>query len=157
MFDLLAETKQILKKGKYMSINDVIAKYPQGITVNGISERTGVDKKTKEQKTYYTFSFDEDETAYISTGSGDLNKTVTAWLAKHTVDEINTYFNTVCHLRIMIQKITQSNGNPYVQANIVGTVPVENFGGGNYVDENGKEIDADTGEVLSDDDEDPFN
>ena len=65
--------------------------------------------------------------------------------------------NTVCHLRIMIQKITQSNGNPYVQANIVGTVPVENFGGGNYVDENGKEIDADTGEVLSDDDEDPFN
>ena len=140
MIDLFESAKKTVG-GKYISVNDIIKKYPDGVTVNGIASRMGKDKKE-----YYTLTFAEDETAFFPASSGDLNKIVTFWLEKGSIDEINEALS-VENIKIRIEKITQKNGNPYVKVLLLGKVPVKIF-----VDENGAKIDSETGEVLNDSD-----
>lgn len=134
-----------------MKTDEIIAKYPEGICISAIA------KNTYNGSTYPVFNFAEEPSKYFSGGTA-LSKWVDGLIEDYdgNLAELNSDIKKE-YLKIKLVKTRTKKGYNFTKVIFIGAVPVEKFGGENYVDENGKKIDADTGEVLSDDDEDPFN
>jgi hypothetical protein len=128
--------------GEYISLNDLIANYPDGVTVNGVSIR----KTSKGDVPCFTFAEDSNKYAYAV--SGDLAVIWEAWLndADGSIEELNNALQ-VENVKIKIQKKRTKKGNTYTKAWVVGTIEKERI----EVDEDSTEIvDEETGEVIVD-------
>ena len=138
--DLKKITAEIpdLAIGTYISVEEAMKKYPLGITVNGVKF------VETPNGSYYAFMFDEAEGVHMPAQSGDLGKLVKGWLAQGTLEEINEWFEKN-KFHIVFDKITTKNKRPYVKI-LTYSVPQYDT----IIDENGKVIDLDTGEVIND-------
>ncbi len=128
---------------------DIIAKYPDGICI------TGIAKNTYNGSTYPVFTFAEEPSKYFSGGTA-LSQMVDGMIDEYdgNLAELNSDLQKE-HLKIKLVKTKTKRGYNFTKVIVVGTVPVKNI----VEDENGKQIDTDTGEVIesSPDDEDvPF-
>ena len=128
---------------------DIIAKYPDGICI------TGIAKNTYNGSTYPVFTFAEEPSKYFSGGTA-LSQMVDGMIDEYdgNLAELNSDLQKE-HLKVKLVKTKTKRGYNFTRVIVVGTVPVKNI----VEDENGKQIDTDTGEVIenSPDDEDvPF-
>ena len=120
-------------------IDELIKKYPNGVSI------TGIAKNTYNGSTYPIFTFAEDPSKYFSGGMA------LAQLADGLIEEFDgdlAELNETLkreHLKIKLTKTKTKRGYNFTKVIVVGIVKAENF-----TDENGKFIDADTGEVLQD-------
>ncbi len=128
---------------------DIIAEYPDGICI------TGIAKNTYNGSTYPVFTFAEEPSKYFSGGTA-LSQMVDGMIDEYdgNLAELNSDLQKE-HLKVKLVKTKTKRGYNFTRVIVVGTVPVKNI----VEDENGKQIDTDTGEVIenSPDDEDvPF-
>ena len=120
---------------------EIIVKYPDGICI------TGVAKNTYNGSTYPVFTFAEESGKYFS-GASALSALVDGMLEEYdgNLAAINESLKKE-YLKIKLVKTKTKRGYNYTKVVIVGVVPAKSE---NYVDENGKKIDSETGEVLND-------
>ena len=151
MIDLERITNKTLSMER-IKVNDVIANYPEGVTISGVVPYIYKDKATKERVDGYGFTFEENADVFFPATAGDLRKLVNEWLTGGDIDEVNEYLSKK-HLKVRIEKITQKSGDPYTKVYRLGwkkvvveteTVPAP----AEHVDENGLTVDSDTGEVV---------
>ena len=122
-----------------MKTVDIIAKYPEGICITGIAQ------KTYEGRTYPVFTFAEEPSKYFS-GATALSRLVDNMIDEYdgNLAELNSDLQKE-YLKIKLVKTKTKRGYNFTKVIVIGTVPVKS-----YVDENGNDIDAETGEVISD-------
>ncbi len=126
--------------GEYISLNDLIANYPDGVTVNGVSIRdTNKGKVT-------CFTFAEDANKYAYAVSGDLKIIFEAWLndAEGSIEELNNDLQAE-NVKLKIQKVRTKKGNTYTKAWVVGVVERDNVD----IEEDSEVVDEETGEVFT--------
>lgn len=129
--------------GEYISLNDLIANYPDGVTVNGVSIRdTGKGEVT-------CFTFAEDANKYAYAVSGDLKIIFGAWLddAGGSIEELNNALQYE-RIKLKIQKVRTKKGNTYTKAWVVGVIEKDAV---DVEEESAEIVDAETGEVFSED------
>ena len=71
---------ELMATRQKVKCKEVIAKYPEGITINAIDFVNMTDKKSKEKKDVAVFGFAEDSGKYFF-GGIQLNKIAAAWRA----------------------------------------------------------------------------
>lgn len=122
--------------GEYISLNDLIANYPEGVTVSGVSIRD----TDKGEVTCFTFTEAPDKYAYAV--SGDLKIIFESWLEDSGgVEELNNELQYEC-IKLKIQKVRTKKGNTYTKAWVVGVTEKPHV-------EEGELVDNETGEILS--------
>ena len=123
-----------------IKVADIINKYPEGVCI------TAIAKFTYNGSTYPIFTFAEDTSKYFS-GATALSQMVDGMLDEYdgNLAELNADLQKE-YLKVKLSKIKTKRGYNFTKAIIVGIVPATK-----YVDENGKQIDVETGEVISDD------
>ena len=133
------DLKEIASKtiGLYTTVDEVMKKFPLGITINGIQRH-----KNDKDEFYYTATFEEALGYFMPMSAGDLKKLVDAWLAQGTLEEINEWFKKK-KFHLLFTKIKHGAGKSYVKV-LKYEVPEYDV----IIDENGNEIDLDTGEVI---------
>ena len=127
--------------GEYISLNDLIANYPEGVTVSGVSIRdTGKGKVT-------CFTFAEDPNKYAYAVSGDLKIIFESWLEDAGgIEELNDELQYEC-IKLKIQKVRTKKGNTYTKAWVVSVTDKDKI----EVEEDSAEVvDGETGEILTD-------
>ena len=126
--------------GEYISLNDLIANYPEGVTVNGVSIRDN----GKGEVTCFTFAEDPNKYAYAV--SGDLKIIFEAWLndAEGSIEELNNDLQAE-NVKLKIQKVRTKKGNTYTKAWVVGVFEKDNLD----IEEDSEVVDEETGEVLT--------
>lgn len=122
--------------GEYIPLNDLIADYPDGVTINGAFIR----KTDKGDKPCFTFS--ENANKYFYAVSGDLANLFEGWLhnCNGDVSELNEELH-VENIVLKIQKKRTKSGNTYTKAWVVGTVEKQ------FVED--EQIDEETGEIIN--------
>lgn len=120
--------------GEYLSIDAVIATYPEGVTVNGVSLRA-----VKDGESLPCLTFTEDSTKYFYAVSGDLGKIYAAWMREYegNVDVLNEELGLE-HLKLKLEKIRTKTNKTYVKVRFIGTERVQLY----------EQVDTDTGEVT---------
>lgn len=125
--------------GEYIPLNDLIAEYPEGVTVNGVSIRDNGKGEV------ICFTFAEDANKYAYAVAGDLAIIFNAWLndADGSIEELNNDLQYE-NIKLKIQKVRTKKGNTYTKAWVVGTVEKDRVD----ADEDSTEIvDEETGEI----------
>ena len=125
--------------GEYIPLNDLIANFPDGVTISGVSIRDTAKGKI----TCFTFAEAPDKYAYAV--SGDLKIIFESWLEDAgSVEELN---NEISHesIKLKIQKVKTKKGNTYTKAWVVSVTDKDKIDD----EESAEFVDADTGEVFS--------
>ncbi len=119
---------------------DIIAKYPEGICI------TGIAKNTYNGSTYPVFTFAEDASKYFSGGMA-LSKLADGIIEDYDGDmsAINADLQNT-PLKIKLVKTKTKRGYNFTKVIVIGVVSKPQAV--NYVDENGNNVDAETGEVV---------
>lgn len=119
--------------GEYLALNDLIANYPEGVTINGVSLRDG-----KEIKNVPCFTFAEDSTKYFYAVSGDLHKIYTAWMnaCGNNIETLNEALNGE-FVKVVISKTKTKSNKTYVKVRYIETILASEY----------SRIDAETGEI----------
>ena len=122
--------------GEYIAVNDLIADYPDGVTVVGAFV---IDTKEGSKR---CLTFAEDPYKYFYAESGDLVRLYESWLTSCNGD-INELNDALCaeNIKIKIQKKKTKSNKTYTKAWVVGVVEKNRY------DEN-EFIDAETGELI---------
>lgn len=126
--------------GEYLPLNDLIADYPEGVTVNGAF----IIKTDKGDKPCFTFA--ENANKHFYAVAGDLAHLFEAWLSNcnEDINELNEDLHAE-NIKIKIQKKRTKSGNTYTKAWVVGVIEKPRTD----MDENSNEIiDPETGEVI---------
>ena len=126
--------------GEYISLNDLIANYPEGVTVNGVSIRdTGKGEVP-------CFTFTEDSTRYAYMVSGDLALIFESWrnFCNGDIDELNNALQFE-NVRIRIWKTRTKKGNTYTKAQIIGEIERPRV---EVSDNSNERVDPETGELI---------
>lgn len=127
--------------GENMSLDKIIAKYPEGVTVNGAFQYVN---KQGVVKTCFTFEEEPNHHAYAE--SGNLAIIFGAWLKEFgSVEALNENLQ-VEQVKVKILKVPKkSSSGTYVKAWVVGVVekPVPKVS-----EEPTEKIDMETGEVI---------
>lgn len=126
--------------GEYISLNDLIAEYPEGVTVNGVSIRE------TEKGSVTCFTFSENANKYAYAVSGDLKIIFEAWLndAEGSLEELNNALQAE-NVKLKIQKVRTKKGNTYTKAWVVGVMERANLD----IEEESELVDEETGEVIA--------
>lgn len=136
MGKLLKVARNVLGAGgEYISINDLIAEYEDGVTVNGafvIDTQTGAKP---------CFTFAENANKYFYAVAGDIARLYEGWLSDchGDINELNEELRLE-NIKIKIQKKQTRGGKTYTKAWVVGSSEKENFE---------EKVDAETGEILN--------
>lgn len=103
--------------GEYISLDSLIANYPEGVTINGAHIRH------KETGDFPCFTFAEDSTKYFYAVSGDLAGLFKGWLAgcEGSLVDLNDELQHE-NIKLKIQKVRTKGGKTYTKAWVVGTV-----------------------------------
>jgi len=116
MNELKALAKKRAASGDYISINELIKKYPDGVTVNGLFL-----KKTRGGEAV-CFKFVEDPDKYFYATGGDLKLTAEDWLDYcESLGEAKPVEITASEMlekepvKLKIEKIRTKNGNTYTK------------------------------------------
>lgn len=128
--------------GEYISLNDLIANYSEGVTINGVFIRKTEDRQIP------CFTFAEEANKYFYAVSGDIAGLYEGWLnACGSVDELaeNLRYENI---KIKIEKKRTKAGKTYTKAWVVGAIEKPRV----EVDDSSTEIvNHETGEILGDD------
>ncbi|MBQ7705398.1 MAG: hypothetical protein IJT73_08245 [Selenomonadaceae bacterium] len=103
--------------GEYISLDSIIATYPEGVTINGAFVR----KTQNGDKPCFTFA--EDANKYFYAVSGDIAALYERWLGgcDNSIDELNDCLRYE-NIKIKIQKKRTKAGKTYTKAWIVDTI-----------------------------------
>ena len=106
----------ILDGRNKITIEDLIAQYPDGVSIDGFSIYQPVNKIYPERP---VFSFVEDGTKYFNGGKA-LKEMVTAWLDSYDNDRvaINEELKK-SPLKVKLEKITLRNGNKFTKVTVI--------------------------------------
>ena len=106
----------ILDGRNKITIEDLIAQYPDGVSIDGFSIYQPVNKIYPERP---VFSFVKDGTKYFNGGKA-LKKMVTAWLDSYDNDRvaINEELKK-SPLKVKLEKITLRNGNKFTKVTVI--------------------------------------
>ena len=106
----------ILDGRNKITIEDLIAQYPDGVSIDGFSIYQPVNKIYPERP---VFSFVEDGTKYFN-GGKVLKEMVTAWLDSYDNDRvaINEELKK-SPLKVKLEKITLRNGNKFTKVTVI--------------------------------------
>ena len=99
-----------------ISVEDLIAQYPDGVSINGFSIYQPVNKIYPERP---IFSFVEDATKYFNGGKA-LKEMVTAWLDSY--DNNRSAINDELKkspIKVKLEKITLRSGNKFTKVTVV--------------------------------------
>lgn len=132
--DIGALAQEVIAENTILSASQALEKYPTGVTVVGIELRG-----TKEP--FFVFKLKEGGGVCLSTGSKDLKRLVDKIMDHCTLDEANEYFKYK-HLHLLFEKVRTSNGYA------IKLRKWEEYLRTSMLDENGNEIDLETGEVV---------
>ena len=115
----MSKIKDVLKQDKkmgreYTKLDEVIARYPQGMTIDGYDIGTG-----KKGEPFPVFTIREDPTIYFG-GGGDLKKLESLMLNLHGGDitQINEELAAE-PIRVKVEKVKTANGNQYTTVKIM--------------------------------------
>ena len=99
-----------------ITIEDLIAQYPDGVSIDGFSIYQPVSKIYPERP---VFSFAEDATKYFNGGKA-LKEMVTAWLDSYdnNRDAINAELKK-SPIKVKLEKITLRNGNKFTKVTVI--------------------------------------
>ena len=121
--------------GEYISLNDIIADYEDGVTINGVFIRTQNENEIP------CFTFAEEPNKYFYAVSGDVARLFEAWFnfCNEDINELNEALHTE-NVKIKIQKRRTKSGKTYTKAWVVGVVEKQSI-------EN-EIVNTETGEVI---------
>ena len=124
--------------GEYISLNDIINKYPEGITINGSFIRSYEDRQIP------CFTFAEDANKYFYAVSGDVARLYENWFnnCDCSIDELaeNLRYENV---KIKIEKKRTKSGKTYTKAWVIEVIEKP------HIEESVENVDPDTGEILT--------
>lgn len=127
--------------GEYISLNDIIEKYPEGVTINGVFIRS------YEGRQIPCFTFIEDVNKYFYAVSGDIARLYENWFnnCDQSIDELaeNLRYENV---KIKIEKKRTKGGKTYTKAWILDVIEKPRV---EEDEEPIERIDPETGEILS--------
>ena len=97
---------------------EVIAKYPNGITINAIDFVNMTDKKSKEKKDVAVFGFAEDPAKYFF-GGVQINKIAAAWLSAcgGSVTDLNEELKVGVRVKLFLDET--GDGTEFVNVEIL--------------------------------------
>ena len=103
--------------GEYISLNDIIEKYPEGLTINGAFIRSYEDRQIP------CFTFVEDANKYFYAVSGDVARLYENWLnnCENSIDELNENLRYE-NVKIKIEKKRTKKGKTYTKAWVLGVI-----------------------------------
>ena len=126
--------------GEYISLDDIIRTYPEGITINGAFIRVYDERKIP------CFTFSEDTNKYFYAVSGDVAGLFDSWLSgcDGSIDELADSLRYE-NIKVRIEKKRTKAGKTYTKAWVVGAVEKPRL------ESEEERVDAETGAVLNDD------
>ena len=134
--------------GEYISLNDIIQKYPDGVTVNGAFIREYKDKETEKVTQTPCFTFAEETGKYFYAVSGDIGRLFDNLFNDHDKNIYELAENLRYeNLKIKIAKVKTKSGKTYVKAWLIDTIEKPRF---EVDDDTGEQINTETGEIISD-------
>lgn len=106
--------------GEYISLNDIIADYSSGITINGAFLRQTADKE------FPCFTFAEDSNKYFYAVAGDIARLFDSWLStcNDDINELNEALRLE-NIKIKIQKVKTKSGKTYTKAWVIDVIEVQ--------------------------------
>lgn len=126
--------------GVAIKVNDLIAEYPDGVTINGAF----LVHISKTNKDVPCFIFAEAPDKFFYAEAGDLKKIFEGWLnvCDGSIDELNESLSAE-NVKLKIFKKNIGGGKTYTKACVVATIerPHEEI----------SEVDPETGEILTED------
>lgn len=129
--------------GEYISLDNLIAKYPDGVTINGAFIRAYEDSQIP------CFTFAEDANKYFYAVSGDVARLYDNWFnnCDQSIDELaeNLRYENV---KVKMEKIKTKKGKTYTKAWVLDVIEKPRI---EYDDTSVERIDSETGEILSED------
>lgn len=134
--------------GVYIKVDEVIANYPDGVTVTGAFIIAKKDKKTDKVKISGCFIYAEAPDKYFYAEAGDLKKIFDGWLQEcnGNIDQLNEKLNYE-NIKLKIFKKPIGDGKTYVKAIVVGVVEKPHIETDDDIPER---VDPETGEVFED-------
>ena len=116
-----ATANSVIREGRErISTEEIIAQYPNGITITGFDMLT--KRNGAELQTFPTFSFAEDDSKYYNGGSS-LLKIANEWLLhfEGDIEACNAALKAagVCKIKICTP-IRTGNGNNFVPVEVIG-------------------------------------
>lgn len=130
--------------GEYISLDNIIKKYPEGLTINGAFIRAYEDGNK-----IPCFTFVEDANKYFYAISGDVARLYDNWLnnCDNSIDELAESLRYE-NVKIKIEKKRTKSNKTYTKAWVIDVIEnprVEVEAG------SAENIDPETGEILSED------
>lgn len=129
--------------GEYISLNQIIEKYPEGVTINGAFIRAYEDRQIP------CFTFVEDANKYFYAVSGDVARLYDNWLnnCDNSIDELADSLRYE-NIKIKIEKKRTKSGKTYTKAWVLDIIEKPRV---EVDDELADNVDPETGEILSED------
>lgn len=139
----VCSTSSITDGRERLKIDELIATYPDGVSINGFSAFEYMGSPI------YSYTFNEDSGKFFS-GGGDLFKMGQKWAEEYSIDDINESL-AINPVKVKIKKVRTKGGKTYTKVDVLSKSEVSD----NEV------VDPETGEIkpkadLFDNDDAPF-